>query len=429
MDINIIHILAVIILIILSVVFAFLFTSSQVAVFSISGTRMIHLVNSKVKNSEILKEAREHKYLLVITLIGTEISVIFGTTLAADTAIEIFGGIGALISTVIMSLLFVTFSEIMAESYAIGNEKYALKVSKFVMYAIKILYPLGVLFDKVASLILKFFRIEKEKTHKIGEEEIISMANLGEKEGVILPDEKEFIENIFEFKDITVEEVMRHRTQIKAIDINANDSEIKNFLMETLYSRIPVYEDSIDNIKGIINTQDVLAEIIKNDKKPLKEIIKGKIWEAYFIPKTKNVSDTFKDLQSKGIRMAIIIDEYGGTAGLITVDDLVEEIVGEMPESWEKSATIILDKNKNIALFSGMTEIEDVGDFFKEDIEPDGDYRTLAGCIMTKLGRLPKKGESIDFKNFKFTVEKLEKNKIKSVKVAYKRQEKKEIKT
>ncbi|PKP58848.1 MAG: hypothetical protein CVT89_02175, partial [Candidatus Altiarchaeales archaeon HGW-Altiarchaeales-2] len=172
--------------------------------------------------------------------------------------------------------------------------------------------------------------------------------------------------------------------------------------------------------------QNVLANIVKNKEEKLGEIIKEKIQEAYFIPKTKNISDTFKDMQIKKLRMAIVIDEYGGTAGIVTVDDLAEEIVGEMPESWEKNTTIILDKDRNIVLFPGVTEIEDVGDFFNEDIEPDGDYRTLAGCIITKLGRLPKKGEGIDFKNFKFTVDKLERNKIKTVKVIHKKQEQKE---
>ncbi len=423
---DIFHIFIVIILVILSVVSAFLFTSSEVSIFSTSRTRINHLVNSKVKNSEILKEVREHKYLLVIILLGTELSIIFGTTLAADTSIEIFGDIGALIAIVVMSLLFVTFSEIMGESYAIGNEKYALKISKFIRYVIKILYPFGVLFDNIGNSVLKFFKIEKQENKKIGAEEIISMATIGEEEGVVLSDEKDFIENIFEFKDISVEEVMRHRTQINSIDINASDDEIKKILMETPYSRMPVYEDNIDNIKGIMNAQNVLANIVKNKEEKLGEIIKEKIQEAYFIPKTKNISDTFKDMQIKKLRMAIVIDEYGGTAGIVTVDDLAEEIVGEMPESWEKNTTIILDKDRNIVLFPGVTEIEDVGDFFNEDIEPDGDYRTLAGCIITKLGRLPKKGEGIDFKNFKFTVDKLERNKIKTVKVIHKKQEQKE---
>jgi len=418
MEINIIHVLIVFILIILSVLSAFFFTSSEVAIFSISKIRIIHLVNSKIKNSEILKEVREHKYLLVTTLLGTEISVIFATTLAGDFFIEIFGDIGAVISIIFMSWLIVTFAEIMAESYAIGNEKYAIKISKFLKYAIKILYPFAIFFDKISSLIMKILKLEKEKSDKIGEEEIISMAEAGEKKGIIMPEEKEMIENIFEFNDLNVEDVMTHRTQIKGIDINANDNEIKNFLMNTYYSRVPVYEDNLDNIKGIINTRDVLSEMIKN-KKNLKEIIKEKIQDAYFIPKTKNISDAFKDLQNKHIRIAIVIDEYGGTAGLITVDDLVEEIVGEMPETWEKNTIIVLDKN--VVLFSGTTEIEEVGEFFNEDIEPDGDYRTLAGCIMAKLGRLPKKGESIEFKNFKFTVEAIEKNKIKTVKVVHKK--------
>ncbi len=418
MEINIIHVLIVFILIILSVLSAFFFTSSQVAIFSISKIRIIHLVNSKIKNSEILKEVREHKYLLVTTLLGTEISVIFATTLAGDFFIEIFGDIGAVISIIFMSWLIVTFAEIMAESYAIGNEKYAIKISKFLKYAIKILYPFAIFFDKISSLIMKILKLEKEKSDKIGEEEIISMAEAGEKKGIIMPEEKEMIENIFEFNDLNVEDVMTHRTQIKGIDINANDNEIKNFLMNTYYSRVPVYEDNLDNIKGIINTRDVLSEMIKN-KKNLKEIIKEKIQDAYFIPKTKNISDAFKDLQNKHIRIAIVIDEYGGTAGLITVDDLVEEIVGEMPEAWEKDTIIVLDKN--VVMFSGTTEIEEVGEFFNEDIEPDGDYRTLAGCIMAKLGRLPKKGESIEFKNFKFTVEAIEKNKIKTVKVVHKK--------
>ncbi len=413
-------------MVILSVVSAFFFTSSEVSIFSTSRTRINHLVNSKVKNSEILKEVREHKYLLVIILIGTEISIIFGTTLAADTAIEIFGDIGSLISIVVMSWLFVTFSEIMGESYAIGNEKWALKISKFIKYVIKILYPFGVLLDTIGNSILKFFKIEKQENKKIGEEEIISMATIGEEEGVVLSDEKDFIENIFEFKDISVKEVMRHRTMVKGIDINNSDDEIKFFLMEIPYSRIPVYEDNIDNIKGIINTQNVLAEMIKNKGKQLNEIIKEKIQDAYVIPKTKNISDAFKDLQSNGIRTAIVIDEYGGTAGIVTVDDLVEEIVGEMPEIWETNTTIVLDKDRNIVLFSGVTEIEDAGEFFNENIEPDGDYRTLAGCIITKLGRLPKKGEGIDFKNFRFIADKLERNKIKTVKVIHKKQEREE---
>jgi len=412
MDILIAYILVLLVLLL----FSAFFSSAEIGIFSMSRVRIQHLFESGVKDTEVLNIMynNSHKTLTTI-LLGNNLVNIAASAIATALAITMFGSWGVAIATGVMTLIILLFCEIIPKSYSFENEKYAIIASRVLYYISLILFPLVWIVDKLSDALMKTLGLKRKKEkYLMTEDELKLMVNIGEKEGAILPEERKMIDNVLEFNDIEVREVMVHRTQIHAIDINAADEDIRKFLNETLHSYVPIYKETIDNIKGILRVDRMLT---KNLIEKTQEITLCKeiLIEPYFVPRTMRISELFKKMKKRKIKMVMVVDEYGGTSGIVTMDDILEEIVGDMPEEWDQNSISEIDKNT--AIFSADTEIEEVGEFFGEELEPDDDYRTLAGCIMKKLRKLPNKNESVNLKNFKFTAEEVKKHKIIRVRV------------
>ena len=240
------------------------------------------------------------------------------------------------------------------------------------------------------------------------------MVDQGEEKGTIEEEEKELINNVFEFNDITVSEIMTHRTDIFAVDINISTDELLDELSEEKYrySRIPVYDETIDEIKGILYVKDVLKNINKKSFK-VKNVVK----DAYFVSQNRLINEVFKELQRNKKQIAIIVDEYGGTAGLITMEDILEELVGDIFDEYDKEEKEYEKIDENTYILSGNMTIYDVNKLLNVDI-PEGDYDTISGYLQEKLGRIPEDEETpiIDTEKVTYKIEEYEDKRILKVK-------------
>lgn len=325
-------------------------------------------------------------------------------------SIEIIRGISIIFITIILSFFTLVLGELVPKRLAM---KYYEKIAYATIGIIRTISILTAPFVKiltvVTNLISKLFGISENEEETVTEEEIKMMIDEGEEKGTIEEDEKEMLHNIFEFNDITVSEVMTHRTDVYAIEINSNIDDIIKELDDYKYSRIPVYEETIDDIKGILFIKDLLKYL--QGRKAIK--IKNIMREAYFVSENKPINELFKDLQKNKMQMAIVIDEYGGTAGLVTMEDLLEEIVGNIFDEYDEIENDYTKMDDNTFLISGSVSINDLKKILQVEI-PEGDYETLSGYLLELLGRVPEDDEKpmIETEKVSYKIEEYEDKRI-----------------
>ncbi|HRR97067.1 MAG TPA: hemolysin family protein, partial [Candidatus Ratteibacteria bacterium] len=249
----------------------------------------------------------------------------------------------------------------------------------------------------------------------ITKEDVKAMIEAGEEEGVIEEEEKEMIHSIFEIGDKMVKEIMIPRVKIVGVEENTKITDVIKVIEKEGYSRIPVYKNNIDKIVGIVIIKDIVAQLNKEGSTELmaKDIMR----DVFFVPKTKRVLELLRDLQNKKLQMAIVVDEYGGTSGLITMEDLVEEIVGEISDEYKKDTRPYHKLPDGSFLVQGSMEIEKFEELFEFDKGEDLDVETIAGFILDYLGKFPKTGETFIYNNFEFTIQESDEKKIKWIKV------------
>ena len=275
--------------------------------------------------------------------------------------------------------------------------------------------PFVKLLTVTTNAISKVFGVGEKEEEIVTEEEIKMMVDQGEENGTIEEDEKEYINNVFEFNDITVSEIMTHRTDIFAVDINTSPGELLEEIIkdDCKHSRIPVYDETIDEIKGILYVKDIIKNINKKTFK-IKNIMK----EAYFVSQSKLINELFKELQKNKKQIAIIVDEYGGTAGLITMEDILEEIVGDIYDEYDEIEEEYEKIDDKTYIISGSMPIYDVNKLLEAHI-PEGDYDTLSGYLQEELGRIPTEEEmpTVETEELTFKIEEYEDKRILKVKV------------
>ena len=324
--------------------------------------------------------------------------------------------ISIILITIILSFFTIIFGELVPKRFAMKNyEKIAFATIGIIRAISIITAPFVKLLTHTTNAISKIFGVSENEEEIVTEEEIKMMIDQGEENGTIQEDEKELINNVFEFNDITASEIMTHRTDIFAVDINMTPGELLEEIIkdDCRHSRIPVYDETIDDIKGILYVKDLIKNITKKTFK-IKNIMK----EAYFVSQNKLINEIFKELQKNKMQIAIVVDEYGGTAGLITMEDILEEIVGDIYDEYdeiEKEYEKIDDKTY---IISGSMPIYDVNKILKSNI-PEGDYDTLSGYLQEELGRIPDEEENpiIETKELTFKIEEYEDKRILKVKV------------
>ena len=241
------------------------------------------------------------------------------------------------------------------------------------------------------------------------------MVDVGGEKGVIEDVQKEMINNIFEFDDLDAGDIMTHRTDMTAVDVNDPIMDVVKTAIESGYSRIPVFDDDPDNIIGIIYVKDLLRYIGTDlPKHTMRKIMRTPM----YVPESKSCGDLFKEMTSQHTQMAVVVDEYGGTAGLVTLEDIIEAIVGNIQDEYDDEEEEISKINETTFTIDGLTDIDELDEIIGKDL-PEGDYDTIAGYIISRLGYLPKQGEhsEVMFENIRFTVLEVENRRIEKVKV------------
>ncbi len=420
----------IVILVVLILLNAY-FAASEIAFISLNDTKIEKQAkegNKKAK--QIQKMLKNPSEFLATIQIGITLAGFLSSAFASDAfadilapalykifpmiSIQVFKGISIVLITIILSFFTLVFGELVPKRVAM---KYYEKITFSSISVIKFLSIITLPFVKVLSYVTNFisklFGISENEEEVVTEEEIKMMIDEGEEKGTIRQEEKEMIHNIFEFNDITVSEVMTHRTNVYAIELESEINDIIKELDDYKYSRIPVYEETIDNIKGVLFVKDLLKYL--HERKNIK--IKNIIREAYFVSENKPINELFKNLQKNKMQMAIVVDEYGGTAGIVTMEDLLEEIVGNIFDEYDEIENDYTKIDDNTFLINGSISINDLKKILKIDL-PEGDYETLSGYLIKLLGRLPKDGENpiIETKQINYKIEKSEDKRIVLVK-------------
>lgn len=330
-------------------------------------------------------------------------------------SIATWQNISIVIITIILSFFTLVFGELVPKRLAM---KYYEKISFATIGVIKgisvVTAPFVKLLTWSTNLVSKIFGVGEQEDEIVTEEEIKMMVNQGEEKGSIEENEKELINNVFEFNDIIASEIMTYRTDIYAIEINEDVYEILDEIDEYKYSRIPVYEETIDDIKGILFLKDILKLVSTRKEFKIADIMR----DAYFVPESKPIDEIFAELQANKMQMAIVVDEYGGTAGLLTMEDILEELVGNIFDEYDDVEVEYKRLDNNTYLIDGSVSLYEMKKIL--DIElPEGDYETLSGYLIEKLGRLPEENEHpvIEDEHLTYKIEEYEDRRIKWVKV------------
>ncbi len=397
--------------------FSALFSASETALTSLGKFRVKELIGRYGKRAQLLNRwLEEPNRLLTTILVGNNLVNIWASVLAATIVLQRFQQKGVAIATGIMTFLILVFGEIAPKTFAKQSaERISLRFIRPLIFLSYLLLPVVKFLTGISTAIIRLFggRV-LVATSRISEEELKDVISVGEKEGVIEEEEKEMIHSIFEFGDTLVREVMTPRTEIIALEDEASLKEVSDLMVKEGHSRIPVYREHIDEIGGIIYSKDLLKQW---QEEKLEQEAKELMRPPYFIPETKKVNELLREFQRQKIQIAIVIDEYGGTAGLVTMEDLLEEIVGEISDRWEKEAPDFQKLPDGTILVSGKMEIERANEELKLGLPEENDVETVAGFILSYLGRFPKPGEKFRFKDLLFTIQKSDEHSISLVQV------------
>lgn len=405
----------IIMLIILLLLSAF-FSMSETALMALSKIRIRHMVEEEVKGSKILQRLVDDPgRLLGAILIGNNIANIGASSLATTIAVKSFGEGSVGFVTIIMTVLVLIFGEITPKSMAKQNsEKVALAVVKPIAFLVKIFKPLVFIFTSISNFLIKLLGGDPNSTEPfITEEELKTMVGVSEEEGLLDGAEKEMIFNVFEFADAQVKDVMVQRVDVTALDINSTYEEVIEILKREQFSRIPVYNENIDNIIGILNVKDLVIGLKPNKKFNISDYIR----ETYYTFEYKKIINLFNEMKKTRNHMAIVLDEYGGTVGIVTIEDLVEEIVGEIEDEYDegKSHDIEVIKEDEYVV-EGSARLENISDLIGVIMESE-EFDSIGGLIIEELGRFPEIKEEVFYNNIKFVVEEIDKNRIKKVRI------------
>ena len=305
-------------------------------------------------------------------------------------------------------------------------ESIAYSVAGIILFMIRLLYPYIILLLGISNLVVKIFGVPAHADEKLAtEDEILMMVDASGEKGVIEESEADMIANIFEFGDTTASEAMTHRTDVEALEYTSTVRQAVDFALENGFSRIPVYKDDLDNIQGVLYVKDLLKFV--GNSEDINTQIYTLMRPACYIPETKKLSELFGEMTETKVQMAVVVDEYGGTSGIITMEDLIESILGNIQDEFDNEDEEISQVSDNTFTIDGTTSVYEVSDLL--DIElPEGDYDTLAGYIVSTLGRIPTENEhpTVTYENAEFTVEQVVDRRITKVHVVMNRDAAKE---
>lgn len=394
------------------------FSASETALMSLSKIRIRHMKEEGAKGAKLVSDLiEEPNKLLSSILVGNNVVNIAATSISTSLFMGLLGDKpGAVpLATAVMTVLVLIFGEITPKTIAASNsEKVAVAVSKPIKLVIFIVRPIVWGFNIITNVIFKLLGInDKSAQPYITEEELKTMVNVSHEEGLLEMEEREIINNVFQFGDMQAKEAMVQRLDMVALNSEDTYEEIIEMFKTEKLSRLPVYEDSIDDIIGILNIKDV---IFLSDEEIKNFDIKNYIREPFFTYEFKKITQLLEEMKVEKSQMAIVVDEYGGTSGLITIEDLVEVIVGDIEDEYDDEDDDIIVIKEDEYVVQGSAKISDINELIGVNLESE-EFDSIGGFIIGYLKRLPEENEVIEVENIRFNIESLDKNRIMKVRI------------
>ena len=388
------------------------FSAMETAFSSANKIKLRNLDNDGNEKAEkVLKILEDFDHFLSTVLIGNNIVNISAATIATVLFTHLYGGRGATISTIVMTVLILIFGEITPKSVAkMMPERFAMQTCGLVRFLEIVLAPLSWLFSGWKFLVKKTVHVAEDDSDI--SDELITMVDEAEKDGELEAHESDLISAAIEFNDLDVKDVLTPRVDVVAVDITMPVDDIEKVFRMNSFSRLPVYETSIDNIVGVIHEKD-FYNLYYHDKGPIKHIIKPTIYTS---PQVK-ISALLKQLQADKLHLAVVLDEYGGTQGIITLEDIVEELVGEIWDEHDTVREFYTKVDDNTYLVRCDADIDDMMERFHVKAEEEYDFITVSGWVIHELERMPHAGDEFRFQNLQVTVTKADQRKVIEIKV------------
>jgi len=390
------------------------FSASETALTSLNKIKLRNMTEENVKNADkVQKLIDDPNRLLSSILIGNNLVNNAAAALTTMIAVSLLGGqsgVGA--ATMVITIIILIFGEITPKTLASQNaEKVSLAVANIISAIVFISTPVVKVMNLITNVLIKILGGNStEKTPTITEAELKTMVNVSHEEGVLEVDERRMINNVFDFGDLKAKDVMTPRTDMVCVEDTITYDEIVSIFKEERFSRLPVYHESVDNIVGILYVKD----IIFIDEQHFRII--DYMREPFFTYESKPISELFSEMRGNRIRAAVILDEYGGTSGLVTLEDLVEEIVGDIADEYDEQGEEIEVIKEDEFIVDGSTRLEDVNEMIGLHLESE-DFDTIGGYVIGILGSFPDGGEEVETDNIKIVVEEVDKNRIEKLRI------------
>lgn len=391
------------ILLIIMLIFCALSSASETALTSVSRIKLKNLVEEgDQKAAEIEHILANPNVFLSTILIVNSVATIIASSMATVLALRFSASWGELISSLLLSLVVLIFCEISPKTAAVQNP---LRWARVMIGPVRgmawLLRPIIWVLSKVTSGLVRLLGGQAVRHGPfVTEEELRLLVTVGEEEGVLEEAETEMIHSIFEFADTPVREVMIPRIDVIALESHITVSQAVDQALEGGFSRIPVYEETIDNIIGVLYTKDMLKQLREeHDALPIRNLVRP----AYFVPETKKLDDLLREIRQKRVHMVIVIDEYGSVSGLVTIEDLVEEIVGDIQDEFDREEKLYEQINDREYIFSAKISIDEFNEIMDTKLEHE-DYDTLGGFLYAQLDKIPVAGDTVTFGQHRFTI-------------------------
>lgn len=403
-----------IIILIILLFFSAFFSGSEIALVSLTRFKVRQMVEKKSLGAVFIKKLKDNPHRMLATiLIGNNLVNVAASVIAASLMIDVFHSYAVGITTGIMTFLILVFGELTPKLIASQrNETISQLIAAPLWYMSVILTPVIYILDILTKLLMGILGIKAQKK-VITEEEIMTMIKTAEEEGSIKEIEKEMIDSIFEFDDINISEIATPRADITLIDSESKITDAIRLISKDKYSRMPVYKDQKDNIVGILYLKDIVP-YLKGKKRDV--CVSRVMKEPYFVPETMNIGNLLRQLQKKKEQMAIVVDEHGSVIGVVTMEDVLEEIVGEIMDETDKVDPHIRKIGKKTWMVKGKTDIDEINEKLHLKIKEEG-YDTLSGFILHHIGRIPKEDEEIIYNNCVLKIEEVKGQRISKVRV------------
>lgn len=391
------------IILIVSLILCAMASAAETALTSISRIKLKNLVEEGDQRAiEIDRLLTQPNVFLSTILVVNSVAVIVASSMATVLALRFLPSYGELIETILISLVVLIFCEITPKTAAVQNPlRWARALVRPVQAAAWLLRPIVWSLSVITNGLVRLLGGQiKHRGPFVTEEELRLLVTVGEEEGVLEEEETEMINSIFEFADTTVREVMIPRIDMVTLESDATVDEAVDVALQGGFSRIPVYEETIDNVIGILYTKDMLRQLREDHNTlPIRDLVRP----AYFVPETKKLDDLLREIRQRRTHMVIVVDEYGSVAGLVTIEDLVEEIVGDIQDEYDREEILYEKINDNEYVFDAKISIDEFNELMDADLGNE-DYETLGGFLYAQLDKIPIAGDTITYKNMTFTV-------------------------